>query len=125
MKDWKIRSKEWYKNTEELEIDSWVIEETMKNLELKLCPVCRTSLEKNDNHGNSLPFPQTQTSQKRYGYCPKEDYVIGLASHQYESKFEIGTALSMQVYTNSMFPRLLADSGELAKLKGKHVDLKV
>jgi|GEM_PF-4276120 len=112
----KIRE-QWMKNGN-LSLDQTIIEQTVKDLDLTMCPVCRGALSLEDNFGTSLIAPNTTKMEK---YCPKDNYIIELTAHQYLGS-GMGTTLSMRILTNSKHYEVLAESGELADIS-KHVNL--
>jgi len=114
-----IRTGPWFFN-KGINLNQNIIDESVKKLELEKCPVCESRLSYRDNFGNPLP----REFRKRFGYCPKDDHIIEFSYHQYEGN-TFGTTLSMKIHTNSKFSELLADSGELADIKGKHIQLLV
>ena len=117
----KIRDKDWYENKGQLVFKKEVLEEIVENLKIEKCPCCAGPVESKDNFGTNLILGISNRN-KIVKYCPKENYIIELESHQYKGG-EMGTTLGMRIYTNSKYPQLLADSGFLADIKNKHVDL--
>lgn len=113
-----IRTKPWYINKKNLLIDSEVIKETVKELCLKKCPICKGELKNKDNF--ETPLPSKRFYMERY--CPNENYIISLAAHNYEGNGGSGTTLSMEIFTNSKNFVTIADSGVLADIS-KEVDL--
>ena len=116
-----IRTKHWFKNPKNLNIDQQVIEETVKKLTLTQCPVCRRDLSNEDNFGFHLPSDSYLSFQFQEKYCPKDNYIIKLRAHQYSGN-TFGTHLDMKIYTNSKHSELIAESGELADFS-EHVKL--
>jgi len=112
-----IRTKEWYKN-KGINISQKVIEETIRELNLKKCPVCEGELEHSDQFGTGLP----SQNETQFKYCPNDNYIIEIKAHQYTGN-TWGTNFLMRIHTNAMFSKTLADSGELADLKNEHVRL--
>ncbi|MGD9276764.1 MAG: hypothetical protein PVJ67_06350 [Candidatus Pacearchaeota archaeon] len=111
----KIRN-DWPKNAGRLPFNKEVIKENLENLSLDTCPVCRTKLNPYDQFGSY--FKQSEETIRKH--CPEDNYVIQLTSHKYVDK-TFGTNFWMKIFTNSMTPKLLADSGVLADLEGEHV----
>jgi hypothetical protein len=117
-----IRRSEWPRSTQKVTIDQSVIEETVKNLRLIRCPVCTTKLESSDNFGHPMRAPLlTSGDGVAHAYCPKDNYVITLLSHQYEGN-TYGTSLHMSIYANCYHRTLIADSGRLADI-AEHVQV--
>ena len=112
-----IRVKPWFRNPRNLKLDQAIIEETIRNLKLTKCPVCKGNLSLNDNFDTSLPF--NDWSQEKY--CPEDNYIIRLEAHQYRGNTS-GTGLKMQIFTNVRYSELIADSGELADFSAQ-IDL--
>jgi len=113
-----IRTKPWRENTG-LSIDQTVVEEAVKNLNLTTCPVCKEKLSNIDNFGNNLSTVSSTNKMERY--CPKDNYIIELKTHQYFQNGE-KTLLFMRILTNSKNFKVLAESGELVNIS-KYVDL--
>lgn len=115
-----IRKGTWAKN-EGINIDQKVIEQTIKELELKTCPVCKGSLESRDQFGTHLNDPRMR--ETKIMYCPKDNYIIELTAHKYKGNVW-GTNFIMKIHTNAMISKKLAHSGVLADLRDQHVELK-
>ena len=113
----KIRTNPWHKNKGGLSLDQEIIEESVKNLRLTYCPICKGKLERNDNFGTNL-ISNDKIIQR---YCPNENYIFEMGVHQYNGN-TFGTSIRMRIYTNSMHTQLIADSGELADIN-KYVNL--
>ena len=114
----KIRENQyWYRNEKKINLDQAVIKETIRNLKLSKCPVCKGDLSSQDNFGTSLPW----NNYSQEGYCPRDNLIIKLGAHEYSGDTS-GTALYMEIYTNSLHSKMIAESGMLADIS-KHVNL--
>jgi hypothetical protein len=113
LKGGSIRTKPWYKNEKNLSFDQGILEETVRTCSLTKCPICKGKLKREDNFGTSLPGSDRNVSR----YCPNENYILTLMAHQYRGNGGAGTEFYLEIYTNSKFSKLIADSGELADTK--------
>ncbi|MFC1710800.1 hypothetical protein ACFLZJ_01440 [Nanoarchaeota archaeon] len=112
-----VRTSPWVKNEKSLPLDQVVIEETVLNLKLNKCPVCKDKLKSGDRAGN-MPKSTVQPVQDEK-YCHKDKIAVRLSTHPYVDGTR-GTQIFMDIYTDSRNSKHIAESGVLADLIGNH-----
>jgi hypothetical protein len=110
-----IRTKPWYFLEKGLKINQEIIEETVRNLRLERCPLCKGNLSTEDNFGTSLPSYLSSQDNSEERYCPNENVIVELSVHPYRGNTS-GTEVYMKIYTNSKHAKEIAHSGELADI---------
>jgi hypothetical protein len=110
-----IRTEPWYFLKEGLKINQDVIEETVKNLRLERCPLCKGDLSTKDNFGTALQDYLASPDNTEERYCPNENVIVELSVEPYRGNTS-GTSVYMKIYTNSRHSKEIAISGRLADI---------
>lgn len=110
-----IRTGPWYFLKEGLKINQDVIEETIKNLRLERCPLCKGDLQTKDNFGTSLQSYLASPNNSEERYCSNENVIVELSVQPYRGNTS-GTTMYMKIYTNSKHAKEIAISGQLADI---------